>query len=132
MAGRLDDALGFHEASMRLRAQRQQVLASNLANADTPNYKARDVDFRKALQSALSTSTNSVGLTQNNVAHLSGKAVLAMPETKLRVAGQNSLDGNTVDMDVERAAFAENALQYEVSVSLARDQIKGLMAVLQG
>ena len=132
MAGRLDDALGFHEASMRLRAQRQQVLASNLANADTPNYKARDVDFRKALASALSASSGAVGMVQTNSAHLPGAAVMAMPEIQLRVAAQNSLDGNTVDMDVERAAFAENALQYEVSVSLARDQIKGLMAVLQG
>lgn len=132
MAGRLDITLGFHEASMRLRAQRQQVLASNLANADTPNYKARDVDFRKALESALATPSGSVGMTQTNSAHLPGTAAFTVPETKLRVATQNSLDGNTVDMDVERAAFAENGLQYEVSVSLARDQIKGLMAVLQG
>jgi flagellar basal-body rod protein FlgB len=131
MAGRLDDALGFHEASMRLRAQRPQVLASNLANADTPNYKARDVDFRKALASALSASSGAVGMTQTHSAHLPGNAAQAMPETKLRVAAQNSLDGNTVDMDVERAEFAEIGLQYEVSVSLAHDQIKGLMAVLQ-
>ena len=132
MAGRLDDALGFQEASMRLRAQRQQVLASNLANADTPNYKARDVDFKNALQSALSSSAGSGGLTQTHAAHLPGIAALSMPQTQLRVAAQNSMDGNTVDMDVERAAFAENALQYEVSVSLAQGQIKGLMAVLQG
>ena len=132
MAGRLDEALGFNEASMRLRAQRQQVLASNLANADTPNYKARDVDFRKALGSALSASSGVVGLTQTHSTHLPGTAAGSMPEIKPRVATQNSLDGNTVDMDVERAAFAENALQYEVSVSLAHDQIKGLLAVLQG
>lgn len=132
MVGRLDNALGFHEASMRLRAQRQQLLASNLANADTPNYKARDVDFRKALELALATSSGSVGMTQTNLAHLPGTAAFTMPEIKLRVATQNSLDGNTVDMDVERAAFAENGLQYEVSVSLAQGQIKGLMAVLQG
>ena len=132
MTGRLDDALGFYEVSMRLRAQRQQVLASNLANADTPNYKARDLDFRTALESALSAPSGSVRLMQTNAAHLPTEAALAIPETKLRVATQNSLDGNTVDMDVERAAFAENAIQYEVSVSLAHNRIKGLMAVLQG
>ena len=132
MTGRLDDALGFYEVSMRLRAQRQQVLASNLANADTPNYKARDLDFRTALESALSAPSGSVRLMQTNAAHLPTEAALAIPETKLRVATQNSLDGNTVDMDVERAAFAENAIQYEVSVSLAHNRIKGLRAVLQG
>ena len=132
MVGRLDDALGFHGASLRLRAQRQQVLASNLANADTPNYKARDIDFKKALASALGASSGAVGMKQSHSAHLPGNAALVMPQATLRVATQNSLDGNTVDMDVERAAFAENGLQYEVSVSLAHDQIKGLMAVLQG
>jgi flagellar basal-body rod protein FlgB len=132
MAGRLDDALGFHEASLRLRAQRQQVLASNLANADTPNYKARDIDFKKALASALSASSGTVGMKQSHSAHLPGNSALLMPQATSRVATQNSLDGNTVDMDVERAAFAENALQYEVSVSLANSKIKGLLAVLQG
>jgi flagellar basal-body rod protein FlgB len=132
MVGRLDDALGFQQTSMRLRAQRQQVLASNLANADTPNYKARDLDFRKALASALSTSAGGESMAKTNPTHLLGAAALSLPQTQLRVATQNSIDGNTVDMDVERAAFAENALRYEVSVSLAHDQIKGLMSVLQG
>ena len=132
MAGRLDDVLGFHEASLRLRAQRQQVLASNLANADTPNYKARDIDFKKALASALGAASGTVGMKQSHSAHLPGNLALSMPEAVPRIAAQNSLDGNTVDMDVERAAFAENALQYEVSVSLANSKIKGLMAVLQG
>jgi flagellar basal-body rod protein FlgB len=132
MAGRLDDALGFYQSSMRLRVQRQQVLASNIANADTPNYKSRDLNFAQVLQANLKTASGSAALAQTNPAHLAVGGSSQQPETQLRAASQNSLDGNTVDLDVERAAFAENALQYEASVTLANAQIKGLMTVLQG
>ena len=129
MTGRLDGALGFYEITMRLRAQRQQILASNMANADTPNYKARDMDFGKSMQLAINGGGE---LTQSNPAHLGATRAPQQPETKLRVATQNNLDGNTVDMDVERAAFAENGLHYEACVTLANAQIKSLMTVLQG
>ena len=134
MAGRLDDALSFHENALRLRSQRQQVLASNIANADTPNYKARDLDFGKAMQSALSharqSSTTPLATTQSS--HISPELAVQDPHLFLRKPTQNNLDGNTVDMDVERNAFAENAMRYEAGVTLAHDQIKGLLSVLQG
>ena len=132
MAGKLDEVLGFYENSLRLRVQRQQVLASNIANADTPHYKARDFDFAQVLQARLKASGSATALAQSSPAHLGGAASGALPETQLRSASQNSLDGNTVDLDLERAAFAENALRYEASVTLANAQIKGLMIVLQG
>ena len=132
MLGKLDQALGFHESALRLRSQRQQLLASNIANADTPNYRARDLNFAQVLQARLKTGTGAVALTQTSPVHLALGGNMQQPEIQMRVASQNSLDGNTVDLDVERAAFAENALQYEASVTLANAQIKGLMTVLQG
>ena len=132
MAGSLDDVLGFQQAAMRLRVQRQEVLASNIANADTPHYKARDLEFAKALQAHLTASAQAAALRQSHPAHLAAPAGKVGAATPLRAASQNSADGNTVDLDVERAAFAENALRYEASVTLANGQIKGLLAVLQG
>jgi flagellar basal-body rod protein FlgB len=134
MAGRLDDALSFHENALRLRSQRQQVLASNIANADTPNYKARDLDFGKAMQSALSHARQSSAtpLSTTQSAHLSPELAAQDPNLFFRKPTQNNLDGNTVDMDVERNAFAENAMRYEAGVTLAHDEIKGLLSVLQG
>ena len=135
MVGRLDEELGFHETALRLRAQRQQVLASNIANADTPNFKARDFDFAQAMQSALAATEPVAqgGLTLTHPAHLAVESANAgLPELKLRTPKQNSLDGNTVEMDVERSAFTENALRYEASATLIHSQIKGLLSVIQG
>ena len=132
MLGKLDEVLGFHENSLRLRIQRQQLLASNIANADTPNYKARDIDFAKVLQDSLKAGAGAAALAQTNPGHLGVTGARQQPQAQLRAASQNSMDGNTVDLDVERAAFAENALHYEAGVTLLNAQIKGLMAVLQG
>lgn len=132
MVGRLDEALGFHEQALRLRGQRQQLLASNIANADTPNYKARDLDFGKAMQSALSQSAPAAVMTLTHSNHLPVDPSGLSTNVVLRKPLQNNLDGNTVDMDVERNAFAENALHYEADVTLINSKIKGLLNVLQG
>ena len=132
MAGKLDEVLGFYETSLRLRVQRQQVLASNIANADTPQYKARDFDFAQVLQARLKAGGNAAALTLSSPAHLGAAASSSLPETRMRAASQNSADGNTVDLDIERAAFAENALRYEAGVTLANAQIKSFLTVLQG
>ncbi len=136
MAGKLDEVFGFHENALRLRAQRQQLLASNIANADTPHYKAKDMDFGKAMQSALLQGRNASqaagSLSQTNTSHLSGELSAQLPNTFLRKATQNNLDGNTVDMDVERNEFVQNAMHYEADVSFAQSEIKGLLSVIQG
>jgi len=134
MAGKLDEVFAFHENALRLRGQRQQLLASNIANADTPNYKAKDLDFGKAMQSALSQgrSASQVALAKTNPGHLSAELSAQMPNTFLRKPSQNNLDGNTVDMDVERNNFVENSMHYEADVNFAQNEIKGLLAVLQG
>jgi flagellar basal-body rod protein FlgB len=140
MIGKLDEALGFQEAALSLRAKRQQLLASNIANADTPNYKARDIDFSKALQQAVNKGTpQTPGLLRTAAAHLtaasgSSATATAAGTTPLlyRTASQSSIDGNTVDMDVERNQFTDNALRYEASVTLISAQIKNLLSVIQG
>ena len=141
MTGKLDELLGFHEAALRVRSQRQQVLASNIANADTPNYHARDIDFRAALQVALGQAkpgANELALTdadhqpQAGVNGGTGVDMVAGVPLLYRKIHQGSVDNNTVDMDVERNQFADNALRYEAGVSIISNQIKNLLAVIAG
>ena len=134
MVGRLDNYLSFNEVSLNLRAQRQQLLASNIANADTPNYQARDIEFSSALKNALSRSGEStVGLAKTDVAHLAGKADgLGGVPLLYRPVQQGSIDGNTVDMDVERTQFADNAIRYEAGLTMISAQIKKMLTVIQG
>ena len=132
MAGRLDEALGFHEQALRLRAQRQQLLATNIANADTPHYKAQDFDFAQAMKTAMSGAAGNAQELQRTHAGHQGQASSGMPQAQPRPVVQASRDGNTVDLDVERSAFTENALRYEAGVTILSSKLKGLSSVLQG
>ena len=114
MIDRLDEYLSVQTTALRLRAERQGVIASNIANADTPNYKAVDFDFAKALDGALRN----------------GQA--ASPTLLYRNPMQDALDGNTVDMDGERARFADNAVRYEASLKLLNAQIRTMLTALAG
>ena len=126
----LDNLFQFHQNALNLRAFRQQLLASNIANADTPGYKARDIDFAAALSDASAGRT--VSLRVNNDKHL-GASTRDEPAAALyRSAQQPSIDGNTVDMDVERNRFAENAVHYDANLSFLNSQIKLMLAALQG
>lgn len=137
MVAKLDEALRFNETSLALRAQRQQVLASNIANADTPNYKARDIDFVGALNEALKrgSATPPPPLTKTSPTHLAGvntKATISGAELLYRTHGQGNVDGNTVDMDAERNQFTDNAVRYEAELTMLSAQIKNLLAAVQG
>ena len=135
MLNRLDDLLNFHQQALHIREQRQQVLASNIANADTPNYKARDLDFKAALQGALQGTGAPGGVTMATTepGHLAGKPGMAADANLLyRTPAQGSVDGNTVDIDAERAAFADNAVHYEFNLTRISQQIKSMLAVIQG
>lgn len=135
MIGQFDNNMQFHEAALRLREQRQQLLASNIANADTPNYKARDFDFKQALQGVLSRNPDSPAeLAKTSPAHLPGvnEADLGGAPLLYRTVKQGSVDGNTVDMDTERNQFTDNALRYEASLTMVTDQIKAMLAAIQG
>ena len=135
MLNRLDDMLNFHTQALRVRDQRQQVLASNIANADTPNYKARDLDFNATLQGVLKGAASAGGVAVATTApgHMKGNPGLAADAGLLyRNPSQGSIDGNTVDMDAERAAFADNTIHYEFNLNRISSQIKGLLSVIQG
>ncbi len=133
MKTRFDDALQFHQTALNVQAQRQQLLASNIANADTPNYKARDVDFRAALQGALARSSAPVALATTQPGHLATGAGAGLDGlTGYRTELQSAVDGNTVNMDVERAAFAENALHYEASITFINGMLRSMQTAITG
>lgn len=140
MIDKLDQAFRFHQNALALRAERQQVLASNIANADTPNYKARDIDFRAALQGALGQAVAGRGAAPASASasdprHLVLPAAGSTPSGQAllyRTPRQDSIDGNTVELDAERAQFANNALRYEASLSAVNGRIKSLLTVIQG
>lgn len=128
---KLDDYLRFHETALSVRGQRQQLLASNIANADTPNYKARDVDFNAAMNLALQKTASPGVMAKSNQAHMDTKGTVAGVVPGYRTESQGNVDGNTVDMDVERNAFTDNALRYEASLTMINMQIKGILAAIQ-
>lgn len=133
MTNRLDDALQFHQTALTMRGYRQQLLASNIANADTPNYKARDIDFSSALQGALSPRPATTGLAVTSSRHIGSSGENTMGAKVLyRTPVQPSIDGNTVNMDLERTQFAENALHYEANIALLNGQIRFMMSAIQG
>jgi len=137
MIGKLDQALAFQSTALKLRSERQQVLSANIANADTPNYKAVDFDFGAALASATgaaSGSTPAGTLATSSAGHSAGNSngsSLPVP-IQFRTASQASVDGNTVEMDAERAQFADNAVRYEAALKFLNGQIKTLLSAIQG
>ena len=133
MINRIDSELGFHQRALSLRAYRQEVLASNIANADTPHYKARDLDFKASLQGAMGGRGGQLDLVRTAPRHLpAGDGAPAGARLKYRGETQSSVDGNTVDMDVERAAFAENAVQYEAGITFVNQMLRNIQSALQG
>ena len=136
---RIYDQGAFMETALQLRSKRQQVIASNIANADTPNYKARAMDFTGALKAALGESTELVrrngegmSLSRTNARHF---AYELKPETDqfigYREEFQPSIDNNTVDMDIERANFADNTAHYEAVLTFLNGTIKSRQAAMQ-
>jgi flagellar basal-body rod protein FlgB len=133
MIDTLDKMFQFHQNALNVRAFRQQLLASNIANADTPGYKARDIDFAAALRDVSAGRTVSTAqLRASSEKHLAGAAGSDPAAVLYRSAQQPSIDGNTVDMDVERNRFAENAVHYDANLTFLTSQIKLMLAALQG
>lgn len=123
-------ALSQHENALRFRALRNQVLSSNIANADTPNYKARDLDFSSALKGAREANIN---LDRTSDLHKQAwGTTTGGAKLMYRVPSQPTLDGNTVAMDVEQAAFAENAIQYRASLRFLDGSLSTLRYALKG
>jgi len=122
------NALGLHPQALQLRARRTEVLASNLANADTPHYKARDFDVDRLLRGA---DTPKLPLRQTHPGHLTLDAD-ARFRLLYRVPQQAALDGNTVEEHIEQAKFAENALRYQASLRFVNGKFSGLMTAIRG
>lgn len=122
-----------YSQALNLRVQRHQLLASNIANADTPNYKARDFDFSSAMQHALGGRAGEFDLNMARTAkgHLAGSGGAGV-HVQYRTEGQSSVDGNTVNMDVERNQIADNAIQYQILTQLIGDKFKGLRTAMSG
>ena len=124
------DGFGLHEQALKFRARRNQVLSSNIANADTPNYKARDIEFGAALKKA---QTQGISLTRTSDLHKQAWSTARDGGPLMyRVPMQPTLDGNTVETDVEQAAFAENALKYRATLSFLDSKIRGLRLAIKG
>ncbi len=133
MINSIDRAFAFQEKVLALRGYRQQVLASNIANADTPNYKAMDIDFASALRQAQGAA-GGVGLAKTAAGHMDGKGggSLAGIKPMYRASVQPSIDGNTVDTNIEQAQFSENALQYMSTLQFINGDIRDTMLALKG
>lgn len=133
MINRLTDGLNFNAQALTLRAERQRLIASNIANADTPGYVARDFNFAQALREATGTTRLS-GTEQPKPADYGASSTQALVQRNLLYAtpSQTNLDGNTVDMDRERATFAENAIKYESTLRFVNGQVKTMMDAIKG
>lgn len=137
MIDRLEQDLSIYRNALGLRNHRQELLASNIANADTPNYKARDVDFKSALASAMGAAGGDIGksltMARTSAGHLPGEGEAPYAAmTQYRGEYQGAVDGNTVNMDVERSAFAENALQAEALITFINKRFEGLRMAING
>ena len=136
MSSSPSDLFGVHGAALSLRQQRLQILASNIANADTPNYKARDIDFQAALERAMGEAVPGAP-TQTQPGHVDGTQPAGQPQAGpdgllYRLPLQPSLDGNTVDGEYEKAAFARAALEYRASLSFVDGRVRKLMTAITG
>lgn len=131
MAISFDAALGVHERAMLLRAQRAEVLANNIANADTPNYKARDIDFKAVL--AGEDNKMSMPMAETQPGHVSDFIEPNLAADMLyRTPTQPSVDGNTVDLQQEMARYSDNAVHFQSSFTLLNNKFKGLMSAIKG
>ncbi|MEG5265740.1 flagellar basal body rod protein FlgB [Pseudomonas sp. JDS28PS106] len=129
-----DKALGIHEKALNFRAQRAEVLANNISNADTPNFKARDLDFSSVLAAENQKVQNGhFALNMTNSRHIEAEGMGMEDGTLLyRTPSQPSLDQNTVDSQVEQANYTENAMGFQASFTLLNSKFKGLVAALRG
>jgi flagellar basal-body rod protein FlgB len=120
MSIRIEDAIGIHSRALELRVQRSEILASNLANEDTPGFQARDFDFSGEMQRLDSAiSGGAFGAAQT-------------PELQYRIPTQPSLDGNTVELSMEQAEFSKNAMDFQTSLTFLNSKFRGLKQAIEG
>jgi len=128
------DPLSFGETALKLRTYRQEVLGNNLTNSDTPNFKARDIDFASVLQNQLNgiSDASSLKLARTNQNHLPGTSQVDDPKLLYRTPNQPSMDGNTVDADIELSEFTKNSVFTQSALTLLTGTIKSRMSAITG
>ena len=126
-----DNILGVHEKALAVRTKRNELIANNLANTDTPNFKAQDLNFREILSSS-EKNLNPAHLQKTNSKHMDLASSEFTPLMKYRTPTQPSLDGNTVDEHLEQAAFGENAVRYQATLHFLDRRFKGIITALKG
>ncbi|MGB0466179.1 MAG: flagellar basal body rod protein FlgB [Pontibacterium sp.] len=131
MAVSFDNALGIHDDAMLFRARRAEVIANNIANADTPNYQARDVDFKRVLAGVTGEPVLKVAATHSD--HQTGFVNPEMAADMMyRIPNQAAVDGNTVEVQEEMARYTENSLAFQSSFTFLDKKFKGLMTAIKG
>lgn len=137
MLNRLTQGLDFQAQALSLRSERQRLIASNIANADTPGYVARDMDFAKALQAATGTMSAGQAMDARHPGHI-GSAAVNLSGGRIggaltyATSSQTSLDRNTVDMDRERASFADNTVKYEATLRFINGNVRTTLSAITG
>lgn len=130
MAISFDKALGSHEKSLIIQSRRASVISSNIVNADTPGYKAKDVDFKQVLKRSQGGLLN---MKTTSAKHMRAQGMDTMGVAlKYRIPLQPALDGNTVNLDQEKSAYAENALRYQTTLQFLTGRFKGIKGALRG
>lgn len=131
MAISINNLFGLHENAMHLQSRRAQVLAQNLANSDTPGYKAKDIDFASALKS-IGKGKGAVPLKTTKGNHIQPQGFFMGAEALYRQPTQSSLDGNTVEPHVEMAAFTDNSMRYLMTLRIMSGRVKGMLSAIRG
>ena len=138
MLNRLTDALNFQGQALALRSERQRLLASNIANADTPGYVARDINFAQALREATGSGASAAVMSASQPGHIGGGGVggaaggRSVSTLNFAAPSQTNLDRNTVDMDRERASFADNTVKYEATLRFIGNHVKTTLSAITG
>jgi len=133
MINRLTETLNFQAEALVLRSERQRLIASNIANADTPGYVARDMDFASALRQASGQAATPGAMNATARGHLQAPAgARAFANLRYAMPSQTNLDRNTVDMDRERASFADNSVRYEATLRFLNGQVRTLTSAITG
>ena len=127
---KLDNTFGIHEQSLKLHARRAEVIAGNIANADTPGFKARDFDFKTMLQREVSAPQRMATTQKGHMQMESG--IVSPSEMAYRIPTQPSLDGNTVDSQIEHTVYAENAVEYQANLRFLSGKIQALRKAITG
>ena len=135
MPDRLTGTLDFQAQALVLRSERQRLIASNIANADTPGYVAREMDFAQALRQATGTLDSARTLAVSQPGHIgasAGTPANGAASLRYAVAAQTNLDRNTVDMDRERASYADNSVKYEATLRFINGNVRTVLSAITG